>query len=146
MESDIAHPELAALREFWDQKRGARRMPARADIDVQELKRWLGHLALLDVVDGGRDFVFRVHGVDLVELFGFDMTGKAVSEATSAVETLVAEEYRRVVNDKAPLLVRRQHGQPDRDFVNISKLILPLSPDGETVDMILFGFYVDVYT
>lgn len=141
--SNTIHPELAALRDFWDEKRGDRRMPARADIDVQELKRWLGHLALLDVVDGGRDFVFRVHGVDLVELYGVDLTGKALSEAGSAVEAVVLDEYRSVVDEKAPLFVKRHHAQPEKDFVGVSKLILPLSSDGETVDMILFGYYID---
>ena len=118
-------------------------MPARADIDPLDMKRWLGHLALLDVIDGGRDFVFRVHGVHLVDLYGVDITGRALSQADSVIEAVVADEYRKVVDDKAPLFVKRHHAIPERDFVEISKLILPLSSDGATVDMVLFGTYVD---
>ncbi|MDP6389449.1 MAG: PAS domain-containing protein [Alphaproteobacteria bacterium] len=101
MDLDITHPELAALREYWEEKRGGQQMPARADIDPLDMKRWLGHLALLDVIDGGRDFVFRVHGVHLVDLYGVDITGRALSQADSVIEAVVADEYRKVVDDKA---------------------------------------------
>src|SRR3546814_20569143 len=48
------HPELAALRDYWLSKCGARRMPARSAIDPLEMKRWLGHLVLHEVIDGGQ--------------------------------------------------------------------------------------------
>jgi hypothetical protein len=64
--------ELHDLLELWKVKRGDRRMPAWRDFAVPELQRWLGHLNLLEIVDGGADFRFRVYGTKITAAFGVD--------------------------------------------------------------------------
>jgi len=48
---------LEPLYRYWDRKRGARRMPRRADIDPQDLVPFLPALMIVDVVDDDRRYV-----------------------------------------------------------------------------------------
>jgi hypothetical protein len=65
--------ELCALHGFWlDKKlRASGRLPGRSSIRPEELKPWLGWINLLEVVDGGRDYVFRLYGSNIAREFGF---------------------------------------------------------------------------
>ncbi len=134
------HPDLAALHAHWQALRGERAMPARGDVDVIALRRWLGRLALLDVVDGGADFRFRVHGTLLSSRMGFDMTGRLLSEAASPLTASALAEYREVVRRRAPLLFVRS-SVLQRPTGAFDKLCLPLSADGRDVSAILAGIY-----
>ncbi len=71
---------LADLGTLWTDRRGGRLLPARADFQTAELWRWAGHLNLLDVIDQGADFRYRVYGSSLATLFGVELTGKTVAD------------------------------------------------------------------
>tara|TARA_E500000318_G_scaffold88705_3_gene86064 strand:- start:1374 stop:1781 length:408 start_codon:yes stop_codon:yes gene_type:complete len=90
--SDLLHPELRALYEFWCQKSQNRLAPARKDIDALELKRWLPNIQLVDVVGGYIDIRYRVIGTWIVERFGVDDTGKTIMEIG---ETEYTKEVRK---------------------------------------------------
>ena len=128
----------AALYRYWDSRRGARPMPRRADIDPIEMRDWLARMALIDVAaDGGR-FRYRLVGTALTELRGADPTGLAVEAARPREDAeIVLAAYRQVVEQKAPVFchparqVRRDQMAEDR------RMLLPLSNDGQRVDVIL---------
>jgi hypothetical protein len=60
---------LGAVQSYWDSKRRGRSMPSRADIRPDELRDWLSQLMLVDVIDGGRDFRYRLLGTKLTTFF-----------------------------------------------------------------------------
>jgi hypothetical protein len=134
------HPKLRALLDLWNGKRGARRMPARGDFDVLELWHWLGHLHLVEVIDGGRDFLHRVYGTALALTFGTDFTGKRMVAIPEPVRDLIRQSYAQVHGSGEPLVIdddplaRSAAGR-------VEKLILPLSGDGVAVDRLLIGAY-----
>lgn len=140
--STIEEPLLHAVREYWRSKRGDRRMPARADLDVLELRPFMGSMFLFDVLDQGQDFRFRLIGTHLVERFGRDSTGKTFSEAYAGTDQVTANwlrgVYERVVAEAVPIWSRAPLAQVDRDFVVSAAIHLPLSADGRTVNMV-FG-------
>jgi hypothetical protein len=141
MQDPIEHPKLAALKVRWQEKCAGRKMPARSDFDTLEFGPWMGHLTVLDVIDGGRDYYFRLHGTNIVTLYGYEMTGKTVSELPNEVGTTILKEYREAVDRRGPVLVARNHALPRKDYTKIIKLILPLSSDGESVDKLLSCAY-----
>ena len=69
---------IRALYDYWDGKRGGRRMPARPDIDPLEFVPHLPGIMLVDVVADERRFVYRLVGTREVEARGEDPTGKSV--------------------------------------------------------------------
>jgi hypothetical protein len=137
----IKHPKLASLLEFWSVKSVGKRMPARVDFDNFEFSPWMGHLTILDVIDKGRDFYFRLHGTNIVKLYGQEMTGKLVSELPSEVSGTIFTEYRELVDRCEPILIARKHVMPKQDYTKIIKLLLPLSSDNESVDQLISCSY-----
>lgn len=75
--------EGTGFREFLDYWRGLRKAGGVArwsDFDCTTIEPLLGHVNAIDVIDGGRDFRFRVYGTDFTICFDLELTGRCVSE------------------------------------------------------------------
>lgn len=128
--SAILRPALA----HWEAARGAKAIPSRAEINPLALKSTLGLMAMVDVVDQGRDFVFRLFGTELSSRVGEDFTGRSVdSIVPKAYGELLRRSYEKVVARRAPSFdhVAFQYRNHARLY---HRLTLPLSGDGEQVD------------
>jgi len=137
--ADIANQKLTALEELWERRRGPGPMPSRADLDVSELRPWLGNLALIDL-NGVGDGTFRLCGTNLSTRFGIDATGCRVAALSDDLVTTVLSFISRVREAKAPVrnvYARRVHGI----HVTFDDLALPLSNDGTVIATLLFASY-----
>jgi hypothetical protein len=132
-------PILATLWQYWDAKRGHRRMPLRRDIEPAEIPRLLPHLQLVDRVEG-KGFRYRLTGSAIVQGYGFDPTGKFTDEIlTSARHKIASTHYSLVFDAGRPLFARNRYVTGSFLLVTVSRIILPLSFDGESVGMLLLG-------
>ncbi|HYM02503.1 MAG TPA: PAS domain-containing protein [Stellaceae bacterium] len=129
------------IRAYWNNKRGVRPMPARADIDPLELKSHLGDLLLIDVFPDLSDFRFRLLGTNITATYGRDNTGRTVREIyeTSDPETFTSLStlYRVVATARVPVRAGFSLRAVNKAFIKFDSLYLPLSSDGVAVDMIL---------
>jgi hypothetical protein len=132
--------ELTELYDFWDGLRRGRELPSRSDVDVFELKPWLGNLSMLSVIDGGADFYFRVHGSNLRELVDADLTGRYLGKLPYEWVGAWMAEYTEVVRSRAPVF-RSRSPSLIKTFIAIEKLMLPLSENGRDVDHIFYAVY-----
>ena len=125
-----------SLVQLWDVRRGSRAMPARRDFPVEDLRPWLGRLALIDVVDDGTDFFYRLYGSGLAERYGMDLTGKRLSEISPGIQLEVSSGYYQCFSEARPVFSNLRYA--DRDvFWEWQRLLLPLSADGTSVTMIM---------
>lgn len=135
---------LRQLYAYWDAQRGTRAMPARSDVDPVDLKALLSDLILIDVVPDARRYIYRLVGTHEVEMRGRDPTGKSILDAyygESAEDTTVYLD--RVVQTRQPVFYRGTY-QPLRTRTQREDvLFLPLSTDGETVNMIMLLSHTD---
>lgn len=136
MADDISNPQLRAFHDLWASKRRDGRLPARADFDIDELKPFLGRVAILDVVDGGRDFRFRLYGTTILDQYKREMTGKLASEFRPDFVRPIMKGYKAAYDTKRPHVDRIDIDAPDMHYV-WDRIVLPLAGDGETVDMLL---------
>ena len=142
-----ANPTLAFLRDYWEAKRGGRAMPSRADIRPSELKEHLGWVLMIEVLPDLSDFRYRLIGTLVTEYFLGDATGKTVTEAfadrgeaaTKAVKALL----RRTARERLPIRAYGDANWIAPGYEAFDAVYLPLSDDGETVNMILHGFVFD---
>jgi len=132
-------PALAALYAKWREKAAGRLAPSRADFDMADLRPWLGFLVLIDVIDGGADFFYRVYGTEVTAFYGNDLTATRLSDVEPEIQALVFAEYRRAVATMKPLYVVRRP-RIRREETWVARAVLPLSRDGRSVDQILVGF------
>lgn len=124
--------------EYWDSKRGDRAMPSRADIDPSEIKDLLPGIVLVDVNYAPLRLTYRLVGTDEVEARGYDPTGKDVREHVFAVSPqegfrtyqLVIEQ-RDVVYDQEPTTAANAR------LCEVGSVLMPLSNDGATVNMVM---------
>lgn len=138
------------LFEYWREKRGPRKMPARADLAPGDIPEILSDLALVDVLTQAPHLRYRLVGTRQVAARGFDPTGKPVAEGhlgrdIPGMREQVLDNYRRVVATGRPLFRDTSiAGHDNRGDILLGgrliarfTLFLPLGADGETADMVL---------
>lgn len=131
-------PLIADVYGYWDSKRGRRLMPARADIDPAELRAHVANLLLVDVRHEPFKLTYRLVGTREVRARGGDPTGKDVSsyfmgDTWGAIlfNYRYAIEQRGFIYDEDPAPANASHVH------ELASLFLPLSPDDDTVNMVL---------
>lgn len=137
----IKQPELAALYQFWlNKKSSLGKIPCRRDFSPLELPKLLPHIALVDVDDSADvpEFTFRLCGTQIAEDCGVDLTGKTWSQFPNS-EKMIMRAI-RLTQDREPYYFSNVQAKwAPKNFHHYSVLALPLSTDGDTVNMILYG-------
>lgn len=134
---DPAHKDLFA---YWHAKRAGRLAPARGDIDPVEIPHLLPDLALVDVVDGGARFLFRLIGTRIVERGDDDFTGSAIDEvALGAWRDHLRELFADLVQRRTAVFSNATLVLSKGQRLGVRQLLLPLQVDGEPVGKILFS-------
>ena len=143
----LISPALEFLRHYWDERRAGRPMPSRADMKPSDFKPHLDSIAMIDVLDGGAEFRYRLVGTLLTQYFMVDPTGKTTREAWPAAAGTIADRVRtnlsRIVRTRAAVHVWGTLDWPSFPSEPFETLYLPLSDDGENVNMILNLFTFD---
>jgi hypothetical protein len=110
------------------------RLPSYRQMDPLDLRPALGYVMLLDVVEGGQDFRYRLFGSTIGRVSGFDMTGKLLSEHPASAyvaEFSIAVGRAAVRRREAIYTVRRPVGAQDTSLWE--RLVLPLVDDRDSV-------------
>jgi hypothetical protein len=144
----LHHPSLAAVRDYWMAKRGTRSMPSRADLDPGDLKEHLPAIVLVDVGPRFQEFRYRLIGTHVALYFGEDNTGRTPAEAFGKGPPNIAEGvlriYREVAGDHVGIHVSGDGKWLGSDSVEFEALHLPLTHDGQDVNMLLIVFAFDL--
>lgn len=135
-----AAPQLRFLLRYWLDLAAGRPLPLAREIDAMEMRPALGYIMLMEVVDGGRDFRYRLYGSTIAAVAGFDMTGKLVTSHKASpyfVEFALAV-YRAVLARGEPLLT--EHGSPTSVNTHAwHRLVLPLAGADGAISRFLIG-------
>lgn len=141
LEKDLPrYPDLCLALDYWKGKKGDRVAPARADIDPVDIPRLLPRIMLVDVerTDSGEaEFRYRLSGTGIRSVHGYDATGLRPRDLTpEAYGKLIHAHYRAAVEARQPLahVIVMITNKKQRSY---ARLILPLSEDGETINMLM---------
>lgn len=112
--------------------------PHVADFDIVAFRSMMGNLMLLEPVDNGDDFVYRVYGTNIARFVSLELTGKRLTEGPlpTFAKALFLVTYRAVLKRPEPLMCR--HVAPT-DFVMATwdRLVLPFVDDAGAVARLL---------
>jgi len=138
--ADLRLPPLQGLLTYWEGLRGDAAMPSQDRIDPLDLRSFLGHIMLLDVVDDGADFRYRLYGSKIAARTGYDMTGKLVSQnqAGPAMGAFLSAGYRAVLGRREPLLTVHLP-PPEISALQWSRLILPFVSRANRIERLMVG-------
>jgi hypothetical protein len=131
---------LRALYDYWNKVRGTRKMPSRADIDPVEIPKLLPYILLWNATPGG-GYTIRLVGEEVQRFFGRNATGEAAgSDMTPRSAELMIGILDAVATERVPKFREgKAHWHQDKAYRDYEACFLPLSADGETVDIILGG-------
>lgn len=136
----IAEVDLRELYAFWQSKRSLARLPARADIDLQDLDDLLSLVMLVEVLEEGRFFRFEMIGSALA--VGVNPIGKLQHEELpeGIYRDHITALFRRGATGPGALYSRSAYSYADVEGPRaISRLFLPLASDGAKIDNMLIG-------
>ena len=137
-ESDFTTPYQFELFHYWDTLKQGRLMPARSDIKVEDLKKYLPTLMLLDFDKEKETFYIRLLGTACVKYYG-ELTGKVMNDYeqhSEAVKRLLWS-----VHHKKPYYGIKNLANINKNYISTSFIVLPLSEDGENVDKLLVSHH-----
>lgn len=135
---DLKSPINIRALAYWQEKRGARCMPARGDIDPVEIVDILPHVILFEVERNPPDFYYRLLGTKMDEHMNGSYTGMRMSEiAHQRPPSRIWTCLETVRDSKEPLSSDIPYVGKNKDFLVSEDLIMPLSDDGDQVNMIL---------
>lgn len=137
---DLTSEKLRFLFRYWSGLPRSGAGPRVDRIDPLDMRPALGNIMLVDVVEGGRDFRYRLYGSVLAEVSGLDMTGKLVSEhhaSLYAIEFTLAA-YGAVLLRPDPVFTTRMPAGA-MHTAEWHRLVLPLVDEAGTVSRFLVG-------
>ena len=132
-------PILGPALAYWQRIRAGRTMPLKRDLDPVDIPaRLLPHLQIIDVVDGGRRFRYRLIGTSLVESYGKDYTGTHADELVSGERRrFIHSVYQTVCTIKAPVFSHNCYHTVRHTDLFANRIYMPLSHQGYEVGFIL---------
>lgn len=136
--SEIADARLRGLYEYWNAKRDERPTPSRRDIDPVEIPDLLGFLNIFEVRNEPRDYKVRLNGTEVTNMLGQDITGKLCSNVMSGADAARCKAAFDICADKCtPVIVETSLAFCGKPYMAQTIIALPLSSDGERVDIII---------
>jgi hypothetical protein len=144
--SEIDSPLLQNGIALWRRLCGSRKFPAREDVTPRLLLGLMRNTTLLRVIDGGRDYEYRIVGDAFVQAHGRSYQGKLWSETAAlsrGYHDRIKPVYDRVVQLGEPLATRGwiERGAERTEQVYCEYVFLPLGEDA--VDhLLIFAVYL----
>ncbi|GAB4392807.1 MAG: hypothetical protein Tsb0032_09800 [Kiloniellaceae bacterium] len=137
-EDEIDSPLIRELFLYWRGKCDAGRLPRRADIDPADISKLMPNLLIADIEYDPFRVKYRLVGTRVVEMTGFEFTGSYLDEiALPNFEGPFLECYQRACERKEPIIARIKWSLTPEIVAEYDTCFLPLSDDGETVNMAL---------
>lgn len=139
---DACRPELQQIHALWQRLRGSRLMPARRDFDPTQVPKLLPDIFLVDVLAGNppeQRYRVRLQGTAQVDYSGADWTGSFLHQV---VDQAAADRFcavgDAVVSGREPWMSTGElYWLPNKPFYRFETILLPLSDDGRSVNIIL---------
>lgn len=132
---DMVAPSHKKLYAYWQEIKGDRHMPARADFSPLKLPEILPCIILADVHYDPLRFKIRLAGTQVVSVSGLEPTGGWVDDFPHTEK--IIERYSWIVKHKKPYLTEDRLRWVLKDYKRYTGLALPFSSDGENVDIII---------
>lgn len=117
-------------------------MPSRSDLDpIIEIPELTPNIFLVNIESDPPGFRYRLVGTEAAARYGMDFTGKRLDELDFGDRhDTIRRDYEEAVRSGKPVYSRLQFEVEATDKLLLyERIVLPLSDDGATVNMLLGG-------
>lgn len=139
--ADLVTEPVTFLYDYWKAHRQAGEVGMRAaDLVPYDLVPALGYIILLDILDEGRDFRYRLFGSKIAEIAKFDSTGLRISEtkAHPLMKAFFSTVYDAVLQKQKPIYTEH-NPPPNLTIATWHRIVLPLHDGAGTITKFLVG-------
>jgi len=134
------NPQLARLLDYCRALAGQHALPLADDFRPRDVRWALGWISLIDVLDRGADFRFRLFGTMCQSVYGLDLTGKKLSEIERCgTFTGLRGNYEEVVNLRRPALKFVTFLWANGSEIGFERLLMPFVDREDEVCRILIA-------
>jgi hypothetical protein len=139
-DGNLFEAPLKVLHGWWKRQRPRGAIPSIDAVDPAALRDALGYLMILDVLDNGWDYRYRLYGTEIAKRAKRDYTGLRTSElkVVSPIPTFYIACYRAVLVRPQPLMTRNQ-APSDVATTSWTRLVLPLRGPEDSIARFLVG-------
>lgn len=123
--------QTRTMLSLWESKLGNGKLPYRSDFTMAEMKDCLGHIYIIEAIDDGADFLVRLAGTALAEMFGEDFTGAKFSDDRLAAASWRLPIFRKALETSEPVMCRFLLGPDSASRVITENLMLPVYDKSE---------------
>jgi hypothetical protein len=136
----LVSERLVGVLAAWKRTANERTAPKREEITPALLRTALPWIWMVDVIDGGKDFRFRLAGDRVIQFLGRRYAGELISES---LDNPFFQRMRAILVEctqhKKPLAVGPVRSNlAGKEFFDVEIVVMPLSDDGRHVTA-LFG-------
>ena len=139
---DLPRDGLRFLLTHWQGMATNGALPLADDLDPIDLRPALGNIMLVDVLDDGRDFRYRLYGSAIAFISSGDKTGKSVIDFEGIPAQFFYVVYRAALIRRCPVYTHHYPANMS-NFRRWHRLLLPLSDKSGNVVRYLIGCYAD---
>lgn len=135
----------ADLLAYWDRQRGARDLPARADLDPLHIPRLLPFITLYDLVgDDTPRFRYRLVGTAVVGASRLELTGKFADDMLNPdIRDEALGYYHEAAKNRRWLCHDAEYVDERGRTRGYQRIILPLSEPDKPVNMLMLGAFTE---
>ncbi len=126
---ELDQPQTAgpkAVFSLWQEKKGNREFPLKSDLHPALMTRYLSHIYIVDILDGGKDYRIRLFGSAVADMLGKDYTGTLLSETPEELDWR-GEIYGLCLKRRAPVFYLFELAPFGREAVVTENALLPLA-------------------
>ncbi len=135
---ELNDPILVALFSYWQGLPRTGSIPLYESVDVIDMPpHLLPNIFVVEVENQPRNYKYRLVGTELDRRNGFAGTGMRLSEMPIDHTDKLAKEFDRIVDSGEPRFSSGVFITGDELFRDVERVVVPLSHDGETVDILL---------
>ncbi len=139
---DLRNAKTRLGYDYWCGLRGMRRFPSREELNPRNIASALTNMAILKVIDCGRDFQFRIVGDHAGCSYPIGLANRCFSELAADLPRAVEHWfgiYGQVVESREPLAIVVQIGRDAKEakYLEAEAVFLPLGVRDNEVDHIV---------
>jgi len=137
---EITSPIVRAGYEYWLLKKGDKAYPSRDEIKPAEIKKLLPNVILVHVLDGGRDYQFRVVGEAISSAHGFNALNWHLDQLDAQVNgytAMMRNLFAHLLKTGWPFFAKGSLVHIDRGYQSYESVYLPLGPKSGPIDHLL---------
>jgi hypothetical protein len=134
------YPDLAYLLDYCRGLSAGAALPRAEDFRPTDVRRAVGWINLIDVIDGGADFRIRLFGTVWQSVYGIDITGQLLSSMERYGHfNGVRDDYLKAVKTRQPVFHLGKVVWSNGSELSFGRLLVPFVGDGGQVCRLLLA-------